>query len=1236
VPVQDLKSSDEVLQAFANLVDDAKLKSIAEVLNYCFVRYYYLLENEPSNPFEHALERFKELRDAILKNYPILIQYFYDFIDDVLQAYYEFKHKVFEVSSSCCGNEMKFPLHLMLGEAHVSTVSQVRSNYREYFIYSPLFNNQKEKLAEVRLLFTRMKLLVREVDFISVSSGFDNRLVKVTPSRYGFIYLSDRCIPYHYKVADEGNELYRSWSYEKTKRGNERFNLGYNAWQYCSADNVVHPLLYDIERFNFFRVEGHIGKNITNAISLVKTIQQQNNLAFDVASLSADYIGALVRGEEPQCVIQDLESDYRVLIAEMICKMHDAVCFVSRLPYELPVNIASFNATSFAKVTFDDTSVLKRTLVFKPAIAVKTDRLLVSSLVNQFHAIKGYVKGRTLQKLCNPGNNTIGSAYIRMNGQFMNPVTITPNQPVTSVQYHAFEFIDATESILELVMNYELAKVDINELKTRKDRFEEEVKTLRLYAVAFLQYLETALKTEQSNLAELATDLYLDLLVFDLEMLLHLCFAAQVEALKSEYQRRMAQYRLAKNFSYYFKTHGGIEHKGGVPRGGTFILVYHEERRNRFIDKNSLFINQELSNLLLSHFSDLVKSDVSLDTLTYKTKLLQTAVLYKDPDLYMRFKDVLSRYLDDCTNLPDDKRKEITDIIDKEPRRPHFKLTDGMVIADFYIPYICCSDCPPVAYILPEKPEEPTEDPTIKVDKNVFCSDNNKPFPVSVTPKGGVVTGSSGVRVDNNGKYVFIPSAAPVGLNTLTYTVNGKTASLQVEVIAMPVAKFSPEIYVLDVGQTVIFDATSSENIISGVTVFKWIITGNSVPLENTGSEKISYTVQDKDEVLTVTLTLSNGDCSDSAEKLTIKVNHPSTSKPELKIEPGTICSKSDEKIHLHVSPPDDGIFKVDGQEKEIPFNSETQLYEFSRPGAEWKPYEFTYKAGNLLSDPQKLKVIETPVAKFSYVIKVMERRMTLTILNESNGISEESRYEWYKDREMDPFSEDPDPKPIVISRTKPVKTVTLKVFNGECSDTFKQEIELPGGTTTKIKIVECVVKEKLVLEPDNTAEVTGLVTDAVISDLIKVEVDLGATLSAGKEENHITYTLPDGNTKEVTLVVQSPNADFFMRITEQKNERNEVINAFLKLTAMNNNASSYIWEVSQTFRNKKTVVNSNEKEFTIDFKEKNFYPTRNTDIALKITNDNEQCNGEREYSITEKIYDSKKDKGPFDTSFHL
>ncbi|HNW52904.1 MAG TPA: hypothetical protein PKN21_01485, partial [Bacteroidales bacterium] len=240
VPVQDLKSSDEVLQAFAALVDDAKLRSISEVLNYCFARYYYLLEDETFNPFENVFEQFKKLRDEILKNSPILIQYYFDFIDDVLKAYYEFKHKVFEVSTSCCGNEMKFPLHLKLGEATEDTSLAVQSNYREYFIYSPLFDDQKNKLAEIRLLFTRLKLLISMADFNSIRN-FGNNTVKITPSRYGQVDLSERCIPFHYNVTDPGNELYRYWNYDKTRRGNYRFNLGYNAFQYCTADNVVQP-----------------------------------------------------------------------------------------------------------------------------------------------------------------------------------------------------------------------------------------------------------------------------------------------------------------------------------------------------------------------------------------------------------------------------------------------------------------------------------------------------------------------------------------------------------------------------------------------------------------------------------------------------------------------------------------------------------------------------------------------------------------------------------------------------------------------------------------------------------------------------------------------------------------------------------------------------------------------------------------------------------------------------------
>ena len=751
VPAQDLKSADDVLQAFVALVDDAKLKTIAEVLNYCFVNYYYLLENETTNPFQNVWEQFKKLRDEIIKNNPILIQYFYDFIDDILKAYYEFKYKVSEVSSACCGDEMAFPLHLLLGEATSSTTSQTSDNYRQYFIYSPLFNNQSSGLAEVRLLFTRMKLLISEVDFSSITD-FQNRFIKVTPSRYGYVYLSDRCLPYYYKVTDKGKELYSYWSFEKTNRGNERFNLGYNSYQYCSADNVVHPLLYDIERFDFFRIEGHIGKNVLSAISQVKTIQQQNNLPFDIAALSADYIGALVKGDDPQCIIQDLESDYRMLIAEFICKIHDAYCFVARLPYTVPVQILTLTATTLAKATPEDASAIKDTLAFNPGVLAKADHPFTSALVNEFQAVKSYTKGDTLSKLCNSPINTIGSAYILMKGKFINPIVINTDQPATAVQFHAFEFIDAVESMLELVMDFELSKVDTNELKSRNDRFEKEVRTLSLFAISFLETLENADKT---HLNDLASDMYLDLLIFNLETLLQLCFVEQVEALKTEYLRRVAQYRLAQNLGYYFKNHGGIEHKAGVPRGGTFLLVYHEERANRLIDKNSLFINQELSNLMLSSFRDIITSDVSSDTLITKTKLLQTAIAYKDPELYTRFQDVLTKYLADCKDLPDDTRNQLTGIINQKPPQPNFSLPDGMVIADFYIPYLCCSNCPPIAYILPKAPME-------VIAGDPVCDEAGKSYKVLLTVTGGAAPYTyfiNGVQQPDNS--IVLPSNSP-------------------------------------------------------------------------------------------------------------------------------------------------------------------------------------------------------------------------------------------------------------------------------------------------------------------------------------------------------------------------------------------------------------------------------------------------------------------------------------------
>lgn len=1206
VPVQNLKSADEVLQAFAALVDDAKLRSIAEVLNYCYIHYYYLLEDEPSNPFETVFEQFKNLRDEILKNNPILIQYFYDFIDDVLKAYYEFKCKVFEVSTSCCGDEMNFPLHLMLGEATENTETQVRSKYREYFVYSPLFNDQKNKLAEVRLLFARIRLLIANVDFTSIRN-FENQTVKITPSRYGYVDLSDRCIPYNYNVTDEGNELYRYWSYEKTRKGNYRFNLGYNAFQYCSADNVVHPLLYDIERFDFFRIEGHIGKNISNAITQVKTLQQENNLPFDIAALSADYIGALVRGEEPKCVIQDLESNYRMIIAELICKVHDAFCYAAKLPYVLPERIVNFTAANFAKVSVEDATAIKSTLAFNPNLIEKVSHPFTASLVNEFQAVRQYTKGDTLLKLCNPGANTIGAAYIAMKGQFVNPVSVNTDLPVTSIQYHAFEFIDAIESMLELVMNNELADVNTTELKSRNERLEKEVRVISTFAILFIQKLEN---NDQSGLADLASDLYLDLLVFNLQNILNLCFVEQVEALKSEYNRRMAQYRLAKNFSYYFKTHGGIEHKAGVPRGGTFILVYHEQRLNRFIDKNSLFVNKDLGNLMVSRFRDLIQQDVPLDTLTYQTRLLQTSILYKDPELYVRFKDVLTKYLDDCKDLPEDKRKEITDIIEKEPRPKQFQLTNGMVIADFYIPYLCCSDCPPIAYILPEKVEEPVEAPTIKIDKNIFCSNDKTGFPVTVTPKGGVVTGN-GISVQTDGGYLFTPAAAGIGLQTITHTANGKTASVQVEVVQAPVAKFAYEVKLN--GAAAILTLTNETAGRTAQTAYEWFRDGKSFSKEENPAP---FEFKTADPIKTITLNVANGICQDNQkQEIVIPAEDPT-----ITIDKKSFCNTDKTEFPVIVAPAG-GVVSGQGIDKHDDGTFVFVPALVINPGAVVLTYTINNKSATTT-----VEVMETPAAKFSFETKTEGGEMTVVLKNESTGLNDKSKFEWIID--SDPFSDKRDTEPIRFKTQTLPHTITLRVSNGECLSRISQTINKP---TEDRNLILCSNIKRFRLEPGISATDTiqVLSNDGIKMRDASLDILPASTEVSKTTDFHVSYLI-NGRQVNVTITLVFVDAGFMMKLARNTSPV-AVFPTILTLSAKEPNAENYNWNL--TVANGR-VLNFTTREVVFNYQQFDVFPGSLITINLTVSKTDpsgNKCENSAQFVLNDSIFNKHLNRDAFD-----
>ena len=772
VPVKDLTDAGDVLEEFSNITDVDTIHRIADNYKYCYLRYNYLLDEGANNPFDlngKLEDKLKDCKKNILSHFPFLIQYFYDFLDDLIKAYIEFRHKVFDILGECCGNELRFPYHLMLGEATINTDQNLFSKYRQQFIYSPLFDAQNNKLNEIRSLFRRMKLMVQDCVLFNpraIKEFLDSHEeIKITPGMYGHHFLSERCIPYYYDVRlkekEVSNQLHRFWNYDKTRRGNEEYNLSYNAVEYAPLPfftRVVNPLYHDIEWYNFFRVEGHIGKPISRALFEVKSKQQEFNLAFDIIALSADSLGTILKGEEPKCEIEDLESDYRVLVAEFICEMHELLCKIAAMHFKndftlLIAGIAGTTLNTGAAISgsgetplSDEHNMLFNFLNIKRTLA---DHLTASKLVSEFLILRKYRKGDTLDRLCKPGKETVGRFYIdvvrKNNGEF--DMGAVRNKFFISF----FTIIDTIEGLLKILLSDSLSKISVDQFKKAYTSFADN------------------LEHYKENLQNILTERYnfqVNEFLYLINESLATCINEKVQALKTEYLRRLEQYRLEKNFNYYFKKHQGLEHKAGVPKGGTFVLVYHEERK-RFSPNFS-----------------------AINTINETGGETESSSHLNISDLNKHIKDLFIRSGFTSIGLLENKIRDLVNLAGIRPPLINH-ITDQMVIADFYVPYMCCSDCAPVAYVIPKPDKEEPEPIRTEI---TLCTDV-KEFKLEekLTSSDKIENISNdGIQMKEESLRV-LPSSTDTSTQSIfhiSYTLNGIPKSVIITLIS-PDSKFN-------------------------------------------------------------------------------------------------------------------------------------------------------------------------------------------------------------------------------------------------------------------------------------------------------------------------------------------------------------------------------------------------------------------------------------------------------------
>jgi hypothetical protein len=209
------------------------------------------------------------------------LQYFYDYLSILVQAYEELVIAAFDLMEDFPPNNLRFPNFLMLAEFSSEGEPPVDpsvplSAYRSYFTQPPLYNGNQLRLNQVRHLYRRLRLLCQP-DSFSLEVIDENQELKITPSKDRSHYLSQQAIPYYLNY----DNIYQYWNYDAYRKRRSASVPAY----FMPEENDETILVYRLDDYNFYRVEGHISKELTALEQEIKDYRQQFNLAFDICFL---------------------------------------------------------------------------------------------------------------------------------------------------------------------------------------------------------------------------------------------------------------------------------------------------------------------------------------------------------------------------------------------------------------------------------------------------------------------------------------------------------------------------------------------------------------------------------------------------------------------------------------------------------------------------------------------------------------------------------------------------------------------------------------------------------------------------------------------------------------------------------------------------------------------------------------------------------------------------------------
>jgi hypothetical protein len=285
-------------------IHDQLVTVLAAFYGQCSPLLGDLFATDPGEEWKKTFESYA----VTFKTLASGIQYYYDFLKDVAETYNSFRELLFGDLTWCCPGAEVFPKHLLLGSL-ATGVDQTA--VRTAFYPSPAVSGTVAQLGHARFLARKIDTLIRSfhvpdttgvvpITPAPIEEGLTptplillrRPAVRITPSVSEEHPLEERAIPYYYRVSP-ASPVHENWSYCLQQRGAEGRNYSYHAsplprsGEYRAEGAAANPLGAHLGRFGFFRIEGHLGRDIRDVRDALEKQIKESNLPFALQAVMA-------------------------------------------------------------------------------------------------------------------------------------------------------------------------------------------------------------------------------------------------------------------------------------------------------------------------------------------------------------------------------------------------------------------------------------------------------------------------------------------------------------------------------------------------------------------------------------------------------------------------------------------------------------------------------------------------------------------------------------------------------------------------------------------------------------------------------------------------------------------------------------------------------------------------------------------------------------------------------------